>query len=409
MKNYQGFDAVYIHIPFCKQKCLYCDFPSYSGFSCETMKNYESAIVEEIRLRAFDAEKTNSAATIFFGGGTPSILPIESLHNIVVALKQYGFWKSPREASIEVNPGTVDLAKLKALRSLGFDRISFGVQSLNNEELKAIGRIHTAKEATDAILMAKEAGFKRINADIMYGLPGQTLESLACSMQMIVDTGIEHISAYSLILEEDTPLEKLVDSHKIVLPDEDYASDMYDLVQKFLADHGYKRYEVSNYARDGKESEHNKVYWSYHPYLGFGAAACSFLGDVRITATSDVKNYISMMDELKNKQKMDNYQKDKSDNIFSAYNNIEEIYNIEQLSKDEIIAEYMFMGLRTLRGANLTEAKERFGIDVLEEFSQNLASFFENSLLVHDDNTNYLRLTERGMAIGNIIFEAFIK
>jgi len=403
MKKYQEYNAIYVHIPFCKQKCLYCDFPSYAGFSCDTMENYEGAIIEEIRLRAFEAGQTSQTATIFFGGGTPSILPIKSLQNIVKVLKQYGFWNNPKEATIEVNPGTVDLAKLRALREMGFDRISFGVQSLVDEELKTIGRIHNSQEALDAILLAKEAGFVRINADIMYGLPNQKLESLSYTLRKILETGIDHISVYSLILEEGTPLEKLVDNNKITLPDEDSVADMYDFVQTFLASKGYKRYEISNYARAGEESEHNKVYWSYHPYLGFGAAACSYLGDKRVTATPDVKNYISSVESLNRGKNID-----KSGGLFPIYN-IEELYDVEMLSKAELVAEYMFMGLRTVRGANLAEAKERFDLDVLQEFSQELEKFFAKSLIEYDNKTNYLRLTDSGMAIGNIIFEAFIK
>ena len=296
---------------------------------------------------------------------------------------------------------------------LGFDRISFGVQSLNDGELKAIGRIHAAREALKAIYMAKAAGFNRINADVMYGLPGQSLKSLNKTLEDILATGIEHISAYSLILEEGTPLENLVASGKIFLPEEDVTCDMYDFVQKFLADHGYNRYEISNYALAHGESEHNKVYWAYHPYIGFGAAATSFTGEERFTATRDVKKYLQLVASAKEGElfvsssySTENFQEE--ENLPIIYNN-EEIYEIERLTKDELVAEFMFMGLRTVRGANLSEAKVRFGVDVLQEFSHELEPFFKEKLVEYDARTNYLRLTQKGMAVGNLIFEAFIK
>lgn len=396
-----NYEAVYVHIPFCKQKCLYCDFPSYAGFNCETMDAYVQALCKEIRLKWFEKSKISQNDTIFFGGGTPSILPINGIKTIVDELKANGFWQNPREATIEVNPGTADLEKLQALRELGFDRVSFGVQSLNDGELKTIGRIHTAKQALEAIHMAKEAGFKRINADIMYGLPTQTLESLCKTLEIITSVGIEHISAYSLILEEGTPLENLVGAGKLILPDEDKVGDMYDFVQQFLASRDYKRYEVSNYAKNGGESEHNKVYWKYHPYLAFGAAACSFNGLERISATTDVSKYIEEIEALWNNPSTDL-------RLSSIYNN-GTLFEIEKLSKDDLLAEFMFMGLRTVRGANLAEAKERFGVNVLHEFSEELESFFANGLLEFDETTNYLRLTEAGMAVGNLVFEAFVK
>ncbi|MDO4178490.1 MAG: radical SAM family heme chaperone HemW [Phascolarctobacterium sp.] len=403
-----NFEAVYVHIPFCKQKCLYCDFPSYAGFTCETMKAYVDAVVQEIRLRSFEASKVSQCDTIFFGGGTPSILSANEIKLIVDELKSSGFWKNPREATIEVNPGTADLAKLKDLREMSFNRISFGVQSLSNTELKTIGRIHTSEEALNTINMAREAGFFRINADFIYGLPGQTLKSLESTLEAITQTNIEHLSAYSLILEEGTPLEKLVSSGKLVLPDEDVTADMYDYVQSFLPSQGYKRYEVSNYARSGGESAHNMVYWAYHPYIGFGAAACSFTGKVRLTATSDVQKYIKNIEALRNSTAFGVDAKLQEKSLSSIYNN-EELYEVENLSQDELIAEYMFMGLRTVKGANLTEGKARFGVNILQEFSAELEPFFKDNLLAYDEETNYLRLTEAGMAVGNLIFEAFIK
>ena len=233
LQPWQQVQGVYVHIPFCRQKCLYCDFNSYAGFGAEVMAKYAAAVCKEIAGCQKDMP-VNDNASIYFGGGTPSLLPAEAIKEITDALKKYGWWQNPCEASIEANPGTVDLPKLKALRQLGFDRISFGVQSLNDAELKAIGRVHNAAEALEAIELAKQAGFKRINADVIYGLPGQTMASLKETLARLCSTGIEHLSVYGLIVEDGTPLQKLVDSGKIILPDEDEAADMYEFVQEFL-------------------------------------------------------------------------------------------------------------------------------------------------------------------------------
>ena len=247
MEDYQQIQAIYVHAPFCVQKCLYCDFASYACRDISMMERYVDAVCKEIATGGAVRLPVNPNATIYFGGGTPSTLPIECIAKIVGALKEYKYWQASAEATIEVNPGTADLERFKALRILGFDRISFGVQSLNDSELKTIGRIHSAREALQAIAWAKEAGFTRISADLIYALPGQTLESLRQTLEELVATGIEHISVYGLILEEGTPLEKLVREGKLTLPDEDTAADMYELVQDFLREQGFERYEISNY------------------------------------------------------------------------------------------------------------------------------------------------------------------
>lgn len=401
MKNtneYKMIQAIYVHIPFCRQKCLYCDFASYAGCSQQQMDAYAAAVCAEIAGRAAEAERVADDATIYFGGGTPSTLPREALAKIVTALKKYGFWRTPAEATIEVNPGTADLEKLRFFRSLGFDRISFGVQSLNDVELKTIGRIHSAAEALEAIRIAKEAGFKRISADLIYGLPGQTLESLKSTLERLLATGIEHMSVYGLIVEEGTPLAKLVDSGKMELPDEDTSADMYDLVQSVLKKAGFERYEISNYAKNEQYSRHNLVYWQYHPYAAFGAAAAGFDGMVRRSAVEEVLPYIKGVDALYCSEHTEKKRQE-------AY---ARLYMEEKLTHDELFGEFMFMGLRRAQGADLKEAKERFSIDVWERYHKELQPLAEHELLVYDKENGYLRLTEQGMAVGNQIFEIFV-
>ena len=226
---------------------------------------------------------------------------------------------------------------------------------------------------------------------MIYGLPSQTLTSLQDTLERLADTGIEHISVYGLIVEDGTPLASLVDKGRITLPDEDTAADMYELVQDFLRKRGFERYEISNYAKNGQYSRHNTVYWQYHPYMAFGAAACGFDGQRRRTGLSTVREYIEQLKSF-------------------SYGDLRTsaLYNIEELSCAELLEEFMFMGLRRSEGASLAEARERFGVDVLQRFAFELAPLFEQKLIAYDASTQRLRLTERGMEVGNQIFEVFV-
>lgn len=384
LQPWQQVQAIYVHIPFCMQKCLYCDFASYACHDRKLQQQYVEAVCQEIRCKSKIKQAINPAATIYFGGGTPSVLAAEDIAKIAEALKSCGYWQQPAEATIEVNPGTADEDKLRALHQLGFDRISFGVQSLQDGELTAIGRIHTAREALEAIEMAKTAGFERINADVIYGLPQQTLRSLEDTLQQLTATGIEHLSVYGLILEDGTPLTRLVEAGRVQLPDEDAAADMYEFVQRFLRESGFERYEVSNYARGGAYSRHNLVYWQYLPYEAFGAAACAFDGAARVTATANVAAYIAGSESGK------------------------DIYAAEQLSGAELLGEFMFMNLRKTSGADLLQARERYGVAVWDKYQAELAPLLAAGLVDYDAERQILRLTESGMEVGNRIFEIFV-
>lgn len=388
---WDNYHAVYVHIPFCKQKCLYCDFASYACFGEAEMRAYTEALCHEIETRAEEAEKVAASATVYFGGGTPSVLPIDCLEQIVATLKACGFWQEPAEATIEVNPGTADSTKLKRLRAAGFDRVSFGVQSLQDAELRAIGRIHSAQEAIAAIDMARAAGFRRVSCDLIYGLPGQSLASLADTLQRLLATGIEHISVYGLIVEEGTPLERLVSAGKLMLPDEDIAADMYELVQRLLAEAGFERYEISNYAKNGQYSRHNTVYWQYHPYIAFGAAACGMEKALRRTAASTVPEYIAAAQALT-----------------SANWRTSELYTSESLTLQQQLEEFMFMGLRRAAGADLAEARTRFGVDVWQRYQKELAPYIAQGLVGYEVAAERLYLTPAGMELGNQIFAIFI-
>ena len=390
-KAWRQYQAIYVHIPFCKQKCLYCDFASYACFGEREMRTYTDALCHEIEVRAEEASNVAFGATIYFGGGTPSVLPTDCLEGIVSTLKSCGFWQKPAEATIEVNPGISDVNKLKRMREAGFDRISFGVQSLQEAELRAIGRIHSAEEAIAAIDMARAAGFARISCDLIYGLPGQSLASLKDTICRITKTGIEHMSVYGLIVEEGTPLERLVNSGQMVLPDEDIAADMYELVQRLLAEAGFERYEISNYAKNGQYSRHNTVYWQYHPYIAFGAAACGMEKALRRTAASTVPEYIAAAQALT-----------------SANWRTSELYTSESLTLQQQLEEFMFMGLRRAAGADLAEARTRFGVNVWERYQKELAPYIAQGLVGYEAAAERLYLTPAGMELGNQIFAIFV-
>ena len=376
-KQWEQIQGIYIHIPFCMQKCLYCDFASFAGKS-KLMHQYALTLADEIRRRAGEMP-ISKRATVFFGGGTPSLLPIDDLKMIINVLKETELWREPAEVTMEMNPGTVDFAKLCQYREMGIDRVSFGVQSLNDNELKTIGRLHTASEALKVIEQASKAGFERISADLIYGLPSQTLATFKDTLATIVDSAISHLSVYGLTVEEETPLAAMLAKGSLVLPSEEEAEMMYDHNIRYLEEHGLYRYEISNFARAGQESLHNLVYWHYLPYYGFGSSACSYNGKQRMTNVADIESYIRGA-----------------------------VPNIEQLPARTSLAEFMFLGLRTTEGINLSIAKERFGVDVMAMFGQEIEKYINKEMLSFDPAANNLKLTKLGMKFGNEIFELFL-
>ena len=389
MERWEQFQGVYVHTPFCLQKCLYCDFPSYAGFTEAVRQQYVYALCREIKIRSLQRElPVAENATVYFGGGTPTVLSVGQIQKIVACLKEYGWWKEPAEATIEANPGTVDAEKLKALREIGFDRISLGVQSLQNNELRALGRIHSAEEALRAIEEAKLAGFQRVNADLMYGIPCQTVESFRNTLDTMLQLNLSHISAYSLMLEEGTPLERLVVEGKVKLPDEETSYLMYEMTRLRLEKAGLKRYEISNYAVPGQESLHNIVYWHYEPYAAFGVGACTFNGTERRTNTFDVREYI------------------KSWNAAGDALHNSGLWQTEPLDRKTRLSEAMVMGLRLAEGISMNAMRKRFGIDVLQHYGKEVEMLRQNKMAVYDKER--LRLTEYGMRYGNRAFEAFI-
>ena len=423
MERWEQFQGVYVHTPFCLQKCLYCDFPSYAGFTEDARQQYAEALCREIEVRSFRRElSVAEGATVYFGGGTPTVLSADQIRRIVDCLKQNGWWKEPAEATIEANPGTVDEPKLEALREMGFDRISIGVQSLQDNELRALGRIHTAEQAVEAVRAAKQAGFQRINADLMSGIPCQTEESFGKTLDTILQLGLSHISVYSLILEEGTPLERLVGEGKVRLPDEEASFNMYEMTTDVLAKAGLQRYEISNYAAPGQESLHNLVYWHYEPYAAFGVGACTFTGTERRTSTFDVWQFIKGWQKegvCSRSNGMSECIQDAScvykpfgenggaeDISLSAGKEDRALWQIEPLDRKTQISEAMIMGLRLRSGVSSDVMQKRFGIDIQHYYGKELERLRQNKMAEWDRGR--LRLTEYGMRYGNRAFESFV-
>ena len=405
MERWEVFQGVYVHTPFCLQKCLYCDFPSYAGFPEEARQQYVEALCREIEVRSLQRElSVGEDATVYFGGGTPTVLSEEQIGQIVGCLKQNGFWKKPAEATIEANPGTVNPKKLKALRELGFDRISIGVQSLQDKELRTLGRIHTAEQALHAMEEAKQAGFQRINADLMSGIPCQTVESFCNTLDAMLRMNLSHLSVYSLILEEGTPLERLVEKGNVSLPDEETSYFMYEMTTDRLGQAGLKRYEISNYAVPGEESLHNKVYWHYEPYAAFGVGACTFSGKERRTNTFDVREYLegwSTAGIALQNSGTETFRNDTSENSKNR-----PMWQTEVLDRKTQISEAMIMGLRMTEGVDLSTMQRRFGTDILKYYEREIQTLLDKKMAACVDGT--LRLTPYGMRYGNRAFEAFV-
>ncbi len=376
-KPWESYQGIYIHIPFCVQKCNYCDFASYKVSSRDVMEAYVNRLVAEIEEKDITVPVAEGA-TLYFGGGTPSVLPVDLLEKVVQALMAKTLWNHPKEVTLEANPGTVNRAKLQAYRDLGINRLSLGIQSFQDAELRRMGRIHTAEKARETIAMAREAGFLHINGDLIYGYPGQTVESVQDSLEQLLSTGVDHISVYGLTVEKGTPLEKQLTTQALYLPDDDTTGDMYDCIMSCLLKAGYERYEISNFARPGHASRHNQVYWHYNPYLAFGAAATGFDGKRRYTNPATIEAY-------------------------SSGKAPEE----EVLTDQEREEELVFMSLRTAKGLSLAEFQERVGKSFRDEYGPALAHCLAQGWLI--ERKGRVSPTALGMRYGNLLFEAFLQ
>lgn len=370
--------GIYIHIPFCVKKCYYCDFVSFTNQNAN-IKKYIQAILKE--LEQYDLNKYN-ITTIYIGGGTPSAISSAYIVNILEKIKEKlennnTEWKDI-EITIEVNPGTVTKEKLQDYKSVGVNRLSIGLQTTNDNLLKIIGRIHTYEEFLETYKLAEEVGFKNINVDLMIGLPSQTIQDLKDSLNKVIKLEPKHISTYSLILEENTVLEKLVESGKLILPDEDMERQMYWYVKNTLELNGYNHYEISNFAKEGFESKHNLNCWEQKQYIGLGLAASSYINNERYSNVGDMKKYLNGRGKI-----------------------IEERQSIEDTEK-----EYMLLGLRKTSGVNISKFKEKFACNPLFLFREELNKLVMDKLIAVD--TNNIKLTNKGLDFANLVWEEFV-
>ena len=404
--------GIYIHIPFCQNKCDYCDFVSFSNKK-EWIEKYVEAVKKEIHHYFQDKSllERYTVTTIYIGGGTPSFINSQYICEIMrvleIYLKDNAVNLEDMEITIEVNPGTVNKEKLAEYRKAKINRLSIGLQSTNNEMLKQIGRIHTYEQFLETYQMAKEVGFENINVDLMIGVPNQTIEDIKTSLTEIMQLNPTHISVYSLIIEEGTVIAKKIESQQLQEMDEELERNMYWYVKNTLELNGYKHYEISNFAKKGKESKHNLNCWRQKEYIGIGLAAHSYLNYVRYTNTSEMEQYITRMDslngqivkdilELSNNKEKENLEK----NIETAYE-IEEIQELEDRKR-----EYMLLGLRTLEGVSIAKFKEKYVDNPIFLCRKELEKLVEEKLVIIDGDD--IRLTNKGLDLANLVWEEFI-
>lgn len=372
--------SLYIHIPFCAQKCLYCDFPSFARKD-HLRKAYIEALNKEIiSLR----EKHNNLEinTIFIGGGTPSVLEADELECLLKEVAKLNMSKDI-EYSMECNPGNLTEEKLEVMKKYGVNRISMGLQAKQDNLLKGLGRIHNYKTFKENFLLAKKVGFNKINVDLMFGLPNQRLNEWEETLREIISLEPAHISAYSLIIEEGTAFYNLYENDKLKLPTEEEERKMYHLAKKILEENGFNQYEISNYAKEGKECRHNLAYWNMDNWIGVGSAAASYINGKRIKNISSVEGYINSINEKREA--------------------VEEIINN---SKNDNMEEFMFMGLRKINGIDENEFKNRFSMNINDVYGEILNKYIDEGLLIRESGRIFL--SEKAIEISNIIMADFL-
>lgn len=374
--------GIYIHIPFCQKKCKYCDFVSFDRCNEKMKEKYIQAILKEIE----NCDKTKKASTIYFGGGTPSILPAEEIQRILEKIRQKFEIAKNAEISIEVNPGTVNLQKLEMYQNIGINRLSIGLQTTQNRLLKLLGRIHTYEDFVKVYETARKLNFANINVDLILGLPTQNLEDIEKSLREVIALNPEHISLYSLILEEGTELEKLVSNHGLEMISENLERKMYWQTKQILEKNGYIHYEISNFAKKNFESKHNLACWNQKEYIGFGVAAHSYMDKKRFSNSNDLEKY---MENIENG--------DFSKNI---------ILQEKEQSFESQAKEYMMLALRKLEGVSISEFEQKFQMHPLFYFRFEISKLEENGLLEVD--LDRIRLTKKGLDFANRVFEEFV-
>jgi len=383
--------GLYIHFPFCIQKCQYCDFLSFP-YKKSIVKSYLGSLYKEIQSAALPYNEFD-VSTIFIGGGTPSLMESDELLRLMEVVESSFHLERTGEITLEANPGTLTMAKLKAAQKSGINRLSIGLQSCHNAELKLLGRIHTYEQFHEQFEQARLAGFDNINIDIMSALPGQTLLDYEKTLDCILDLKAEHISAYSLTLEEGTPFFDRYDTEKAkYLPTESCERQMYHLTNHKLSKKGYNRYEISNYAKPGFKSKHNIGYWRRENYLGLGLGAHSMVDNIRFTVTKKLDAYLKFWDQSNQERDLATlYYEDK-----------------DHLTLQAQIEEYMFLGLRLKEGIKRNEFCKNFGVPLDCIYQEMISKHIQQGLLKESKDRQRLFLTRRGIDVSNYVLADFI-
>jgi len=375
--------GLYIHIPFCKRKCHYCDFISFSN-KTDLIEQYINSLNKEIKKCRINKDEYE-VKTIYFGGGTPSFIDSSYIIEIIKTLREKFNISENAEVTIEINPGTVDEQKLKDYYNAGINRISFGLQSTKSELLKLVGRIHSYSSFLEAYNIARTIGFKNINVDLMIGLPVQNMQDIEKDLERIINLKPEHISVYSLIVEEGTIIEEKIKNKELYLPSEELERKMYWEVKEELEKNGYIHYEISNFAKKGFESKHNLSCWNQEEYIGFGLAAHSYINNTRYSNIEDLENYIVGVDA----------------HIDPQMKTTHEIQN-----KEDKMKEYMLLGLRKIEGIKISEFKNKFVDNPIYLYRESLNKLVVQGIIEIDiDN---IKLTNKGIDLANLVWEEFI-
>lgn len=377
-----GAGAVYVHIPFCTNKCYYCDFNSYVHHG-QPVDDYLDALEQEMAMTVAD-DPPGPIRSVFIGGGTPTVLSPEQLTRLLVAIcTHFPDWEKDCEVTVEANPGTVDAAKLAALKEGGVNRLSIGAQSFDADVLKRLGRIHRPEDTVASVAAARRAGFDNISIDLMFGLPGQTLTSFRETLQTALALELPHYSVYSLILEENTPFFTWYQQGRLPLPDEDDELAMYELAIEEMEKAGYEHYEISNFSRPGMRSRHNLTYWLHEEYYGIGAGAHGYVRQMRHENVGGIQDYIRLVRQGRRP-----------------------VAACHPVSRREAMENFMMLGLRLIRGVEWERFHRQFGISIHEAFPGVVQELKAKGLIQTDGQG--LRLTRRGLMLGNDVFAAFL-
>ncbi|MGB2695112.1 MAG: radical SAM family heme chaperone HemW [Dehalococcoidia bacterium] len=381
--------SLYVHIPFCTAKCGYCDFNSYAGHE-HMIPSYAQTLTHEAQLWR-SATEGRPVATLFLGGGTPSLMPLEAMRAMMDGLRETFDFAPDAEISLEANPGSLDEPYLRGLLGVGFNRLSIGVQSFHDDELRALDRLHSADDAREAFQAARKAGFENVNVDLIFGLPEQPMERWQESVEQALALKPEHLSLYALTVEEGTPLARDVARGRTPSPDPDSQADQYEWTQDRLAAAGYEHYEISNWVRPGYRCRHNITYWECREYLGLGAGAHSYLDGARFATTALPTQHVESVEESWREMQAG-----------ATTMKMRQVVSAETITPELAIADTLILGLRLVEGVSLNAFRERFGRELFDTVGEQIAQPLEYELLEVAEGR--LRLTRRGRLLSNEVF-----